>query len=140
MRILISPKKRCRETLAILYGEVPYETDEALCEMDLGAFEMHSYEELKEDPAYIEWITGYNEAKPTPGGESGLMMRERVLAALDRVLKDGRDTLIITHGGVIAAIMDRLFAGSESRNRYEWQPRNGRGYQVDTEAPSFEAF
>lgn len=138
-RILISPKKRCRETLAILYGNVPYETDEALCEMDLGAFEMHSYEELKEDPAYIAWITGWNEANPTPGGESGLQMQVRVEAALERILQDGRDTLTVTHGGVIAVIMDALF-GAEEKNRYEWQPENGRGYLIDTEAHSYERF
>ncbi len=137
LRILISPKKRCRETLAVLYGDRPFETDEALCEMDLGCFEMRSYEELKDDPAFLEWITGDNEANVIPGGESGHIMKDRVLKALDRILDADRDTLVITHGGVIAILMDALFGEKENKNRYEWQPPNGGGYEIDTEGPSY---
>ena len=35
----------------------------------------------------------------------------------------------VTPGGVIAAIMARLFP-QEGKNRYEWQPRPGHGYAV----------
>ena len=33
----------------------------------------------------------------------------------------------VTHGGVIAAIMAACFPG-EGKNRYQWQPKPGRGY------------
>jgi broad specificity phosphatase PhoE len=39
------------------------------------------------------------------------------------------DTCIITHGGVIAAIMENLFP-HEGKNRYQWQPENGCGYRI----------
>ncbi|MBP1555423.1 MAG: histidine phosphatase family protein, partial [Oscillospiraceae bacterium] len=56
MRIVTSGKNRCEETLSLLFGEMAHETDPDFCEMDFGAFEMRSYEEMKEDPEYIEWI------------------------------------------------------------------------------------
>ena len=39
------------------------------------------------------------------------------------------DTCIITHGGVIAAIMENLFP-EENKNRYQWQPKPGHGYCI----------
>ena len=139
MRVLTSGMLRCEETLAVLYGDLPHTADPAFREMDFGAFEMRSYEEMKEDPAYIAWISGDNEESVTPGGESGNGMTERVLGGLDRLLSEGRDTLLVTHGGVIAAIMARLFP-EEGKNRYEWQPEPGGGYEIDLDERSRRAF
>lgn len=130
MRIITSGMKRCEETLRILYGELPHETDPDLREMDFGAFEMRSYDELKADREYIRWIDGDNEQNLAPGGESGAVMRARVLDALDRIIADGRDALLITHGGVIAAVTERLFP-DESKSRYDRQPPCGGGYEID---------
>ena len=130
MRVVTSGMKRCEETLQILYGDVTHETDDAFREMDFGAFEMHSYEELKSDASYLAWITGDNEANVAPGGESGDQMTRRVIRGLDRLTAENRDTLLVTHGGVIAVIMAHLFP-AERKNRYEWQPVPGGGYLID---------
>ncbi|MBQ7931105.1 MAG: histidine phosphatase family protein, partial [Clostridia bacterium] len=76
--------------------------------------------------------TGDNEANITPGGESGNRMTERVINGLNRLMEENRDVLLVTHGGVIAAVMVYLFT-EEGRNRYEWQPKPGGGYVVDTQ-------
>jgi len=128
-RFVTSGMRRTEQTLQLLFGEWAHEIEPRLREMDFGTFEMHCYEELKEDAAYQDWITGDNEANLTPGGESGNIMRERVLAAFDELCRDGRDTVVITHGGVIAAIMAYLFP-EEGRNRYQWQPRPGHGWII----------
>lgn len=129
--ILTSGMQRCEETLSILYGDIPHQTNAAFREMDFGAFEMHSYEELKNEPVYMTWITGDNEANITPGGESGNDMTKRVICGLKQLLTNEKDVLLITHGGVIAAIMTYLFP-KEEKNRYEWQPKPGGGYSIDT--------
>ena len=126
VRFLTSGMKRTNETLHILFGDVPYEVDPRFREMDFGIFEMHGYEELKEDSDYQRWLTGDNEANIPPDGESGMQMTGRVLQAFSQIRQD---TCVITHGGVIAAIMEHLFPG-ENRNRYQWQPMPGRGYIV----------
>ncbi|MBQ8835533.1 MAG: histidine phosphatase family protein [Oscillospiraceae bacterium] len=126
VRFLTSGMKRTNGTLQILFGNVQYEVEPRFREVDFGIFEMHSYEELKDTPTYQIWLTGDNDANTPPNGESGVQMRERVLQAFSELQED---TCIITHGGVIAAIMEHLFP-NENKNRYEWQPKNGCGYVI----------
>ena len=125
-QFVTSGMKRTNETLQILFGNVPFSTDPRFREVDFGQFEMKSYELLKDEPAYQAWLTGDNEANTPPGGESGIQMTRRVLAAFSQ-LPDG--TALVTHGGVIAAIMASLFP-EEGKHRYQWQPANGRGYEL----------
>ena len=121
---------RTKETLELLFGEQETVIEEPdLREMDFGAFEGKSYEMLRDNPAYQEWISGDNERKICPGGESGEQMRVRVRRALDRILQSepAERIVIVTHGGPIAAIMKQLFP-EKNLNRYEWQPECGEGY------------
>ena len=126
VRFLTSGMKRTNETLKILFGDVPYEEDRRFREVDFGIFEMHSYQELKDTPAYQDWCTGDNEANIPPQGESGQQMKQRVLEAFSQIQED---TILVCHGGVIAAIMEHLFP-EENKTRYDWQPKNGHGYRI----------
>ena len=126
VRFITSGMKRTDETMRILFGDVPYETDPRFREVDFGIFEMHGYDQLKNTPEYQAWLAGDNEANVPPEGESGKQMKERVLAAFSEIQED---TCIIAHGGVIATIMEHLFP-EENKNRYEWQPKPGCGYTV----------
>ena len=128
VRFLTSGMLRTEQTLAILFGAVPHGQRPAFREVDFGIFEMHTYEELKDDPAYVDWITGDNMANIPPKGESGNQMLSRVLEALPELLQE--DTVLVTHGGVIAAIMEHLFP-DEAKSRYQWQPAPGYGYLIE---------
>ena len=128
-RYLTSGMRRANETMEILFPGQAYEQDARFREVDFGIFEMKSYEMLKNDPAYLAWITGDNEKNIPPQGESGEAFRARILAALDTLQED---TVLVTHGGVIAVILEALFP-QEHKNRYQWQPRPGRGYAVTAE-------
>ena len=118
--------KRTNETLQTLFGDVPYEVDERFREVDFGIFEMHSYDQLKDTEEYQVWLNGDNEANIPPQGESGNQMKTRVLNAYSEIKAD---TCIITHGGVVASIMEYLFP-NEGKNRYQWQPKPGCGYAI----------
>ena len=128
-KYLTSGMLRTEETLQLLFGEVPHEKDHRFREVDFGDFEMKSYEMLKDDAAYQDWICGENEKNAPPHGESGDAMTKRVLEAYRDVQNSGEDTVIVTHGGVIAAIMQSLFP-NEGKHRYAWQPKPGHGYAV----------
>ena len=101
--------------------------DSRFREVNFGAFEMQSYEQLKDMPAYQKWLEGDNERNVPPDGESGEQMRRRVLEAFSEIRED---TVLVAHGGVIAAIMEHLFP-EENKNRYQWQPAPGRGYRIE---------
>ena len=126
VRFISSGMKRTDETLHILFGDVPCEVDPRFREVDFGIFEMQSFEQLKDTPEYGSWLTGDNEVNIPPNGESGVQMKARVSAAFSEIKED---TCIITHGGVIATIMEHLFPG-EGKNRYQWQPKPGHGYVI----------
>ena len=126
VRFITSGMKRTNETLQMLFGDVPYEVEPRFREVDFGIFEMQSFEQLKDTLEYQAWLTGDNDANIPPNGESGLQMQERVLSAFSEIKED---TCIITHGGVIASIMEYLFP-NEGKNRYQWQPNPGCGYVI----------
>ena len=132
VRFLTSSMARANETMELLFPGIPYETDSQFREVDFGAFEMQCYEQLKDRADYQAWLTGDNEANVPPDGESGQQMTERVLAAFGELRED---TCLVTHGGVIAAIMTARFP-EEGRHRYLWQPKNGCGYAITED--SFE--
>lgn len=126
-RFLTSGMKRTEQTLKLLFGEVPHTADPRFREVNFGIFEMKGYEELKEQEAYLQWITGENEKNVPPEGESGVQMRERVMEAFYERSSCAEPIVLVTHGGVIASIMEELFP-LEEKNRYQWQPKPGYGY------------
>ena len=127
--IVTSGMKRTEQTLHLLFGEVAHRQDPRFREIDFGDFELQSYDQLKERPDYQAWITGDNQRNIPPHGESGEQMTERVLKALKAYENRGHSLLIVTHGGVIAAIMAHLFP-EENLNLYQWQPKPGHGYEI----------
>lgn len=130
---------RTEQTLEAIYGQIPHGAIPCLREIDFGRFEMKTYEELKDDPYYLEWISGNNEANVCPGGESGVMVTRRALWAIERLAAFGRDAVCITHGGVIGGALAALFPGCGGR--YAFTPRPGEGFTVTfigAEPTSFE--
>ena len=127
--LIYSGLKRSEETLEILFNKkgIAYKD---FREMNFGDFEMKSYEQLKNNPDYIEWIkdTYNNKIK---NGESFYEMRERVMKAYGEVInkyKDNDDIVIVCHGGTIYHIIDVLF--KENKYVYEIQPGNGHAYII----------
>lgn len=126
---ITSGMKRTEETLQILFGDVPYRADPQFREIDFGIFEMKGYEELKNREDYQTWISGDNEKNIPPEGESGEQMLQRVQKGLQALSEIEGTIVLVSHGGVIAAIMSVLFP-EENKSRYEWQPKPGHGYEI----------
>ena len=126
VRFLTSGMNRANETLRILFGDVPFEMDPRFREVDFGEFEMFTYEQLKHRADFQTWLAGDNENNVPPGGESGNQMKKRAMEAFSEIRED---TCVVAHGGVIAGLMGMLFP-EEGKNRYQWQPANGRGYCI----------
>lgn len=127
---------RTEQTARLLFGDAETVPLPEFGEVAFGIFEMHSYEELKNEPAYQSWISGDNEKNTPPGGESGESFTKRIINALPALEAALGDCVLVTHGGVIAAIMAYLFPG-ESKNRYEWQPKPGCGYIISADKQTY---
>lgn len=121
---------RANETLLLMTGRGADAVFPELREMDFGAFEMKSYDQLKEDPDYIRWIGDPTGEVPCPGGECRGDFRARVLAGGDRLLRLPRaSALAVCHGGVIVNLMQAWFP-SENRHFYQWQPGPCEGFAI----------
>ncbi|MBQ1632649.1 MAG: histidine phosphatase family protein [Clostridia bacterium] len=128
-RVYVSPLKRARETAAILFPNAEQIVVENLHEMDFGAFEGRTADEMEHDPAYRAWVenrcTGV-----CPGGESQAVFHARVGAAFtETVQKAQRDLTFVVHGGVIMSILWQF--AEPKKDFYEWGVQNLSGYEAD---------
>ena len=125
-----SGMRRADETLALLTGHSADMTLSGLREMDFGAFEMRSYDQLKDDPDYIRWIEDTSGDVTCPGGESRNAFQARVLSEGQRLLQlPPESAVIVCHGGAIVNLMQSWFP-SEERHFYQWQPGPCGGYKI----------
>lgn len=122
----ISGLLRTRQTLQALYGDVPYTVVPELREINFGIFEMHTHDELKDTPAYQEWLRDA-EHNRCPGGESPVELQQRSVRAVEALLEKNEDAVCIVHGGVIAAVLMHYFGGQ----RYEYTAQPGTGCCVE---------
>jgi probable phosphoglycerate mutase len=103
-RWLTSPLRRARRTAALIGVEAAIEP--AAIELDFGAWEGRRLTEIRaEDPDG----TAANEARGLdfrpPGGESPRDVQARLAPLLARLSREGVDTGIVTHKGVIRALL-----------------------------------
>lgn len=105
-----SGMRRTRETLALLYGDVPSVAISELGETRLGRFEGRDHDTLyKTDPIYRAWLESM-EVVP-PGGESRRQFDARVVRGFEALRAHGWTgrAVLVAHGGVISSLM-RQFA------------------------------
>lgn len=131
VRFFTSGMARTNQTLQQLFGTVDYVEIPALREFDFGAFEMQSYEMLKDTPPYQRWIMDEVGDVSCPSGDSRNRFKARVMAGWENILETTAAdvAVVICHGGVIATIMEELFPNQ--KHFYEWQPKPGRGWVIE---------
>ncbi|MCM2996122.1 histidine phosphatase family protein [Paenibacillus cellulositrophicus] len=87
--VYCSDLARCRETLAIIslaHADTAM-YDPRLREMDFGAWEGHTYEQLQHELLYRQWIDSPQQVTP-PGGESWADFAGRIDGFVGSLLKD----------------------------------------------------
>jgi ribonuclease H / adenosylcobalamin/alpha-ribazole phosphatase len=125
--VVASPVRRARESGEILAERlgVPLEEEPGFAEMEFGAWDGLTFDEVASAhrPELERWL-GSLEARPG-GGESLLMVQDRVLAALDRVLTRhaGRTVVVASHVTPIKVVVtEALQAPLASQFRMELRP------------------
>lgn len=136
---------RTEMTFRIIFGEREHKVAEKLKEMNFGIFEKKTYEELKDDPEYIKWISDREGFLAIPEGESRRGFYERVIEGFEEIVNlhrlrelahrhDGGHAVsaVVCHGGVIGCIMMQNF-GKDWNEFSGWIPDPGRGYALTIE-------
>jgi len=141
-RVFCSDLLRCRETLAYIAPALVKRTvyDQRLREMNFGAWEGCTYDQLKDNPQYRSWIDDPSEVTP-PDGESWEQFEERLRSFLSDlgqaaevtfgygegldnegqyaprlelrtpIISRPKRVLIVTHGGVIRKLLAQIVPG-----------------------------
>lgn len=128
-----SGAKRANQTLEIICPENKYSKITKFFEYDFGDFELKSYEELKLLKEYISWVDDKEEKIKCPNGESKEEFRKRIIEGfkelIEYFIKENIQTALgVTHGGTIGMILEMLY--DDKKKFYEWQPKNGEGYEL----------
>lgn len=104
--VVASPRRRAIETAAMIAVQhgLWVDIDEDLREIEFGAFEGRTYEEIEsgEPELYAAWMTTPTDVR-FPGGESYADLRVRAARALDAIRAKHESAAVVTHGGVIRA-------------------------------------
>lgn len=126
-----SPKKRCLESLEILYQNKKTMIINDLAECDFGEYEGKRLYDLKDDPEYQKWASGAVDTPP--GGESSKEFQLRSCKAFEKIvdslMRSGKKSAVVmAHGGNIMAILGTY--AFPRRPMYEWTTPSGMGFEL----------
>ncbi|WP_243385499.1 histidine phosphatase family protein [Bacillus kexueae] len=111
--IFSSDLKRCIETASIYFPYARPILSPLLREIHFGDFEQKTFEELKNVPAYQNWLDDPFQG-PIPNGERYDQFSQRIQKGWGEVKKritshhGIRHVVIVTHGGVIRELLSRF--------------------------------
>lgn len=120
---------RTKQTTEILFPNSEIQDQlEFMKEIDFGNFEGKTYDELKSNPEYLQFLSNMMEYEPQ-NGEGYKAFSTRVIEGFSTHIKTlEEDSIYVTHGGVIRMIMSHL--ADTNIPFFEWAIHNGRGYQI----------
>lgn len=130
--VMSSDLMRCLQTAEILFPWKKVYQMAQFRELHFGEWEGKTYEQLKNDMNYTEWLNAPFEVTP-PGGENFQMFKNRVDEGWRQVVEmiDNnrvKKIAIVTHEGVIR---DLLLKYANSRKQFwEWHVAHGAGYEL----------
>jgi broad specificity phosphatase PhoE len=125
--IYSSPLKRARETAEII-GEqlgLPVTVVDEFREIDVGDLELQpptAEAWAFHNEVLVGWVTGHPE-RTFPGGDNYYTLTARMRAGLERITagKDGRNLLVVAHGGIFVMSLPDLVPGIDLK----WLLRTG---------------
>ncbi|WP_260871644.1 histidine phosphatase family protein [Bacillus sp. X1(2014)] len=133
-----SDLQRCVQTGERLFSNASINLVKELREMNFGQWEGKTYEELKENVHYRNWLRAPNLHLP-PEGESYHEFTSRVDSGWSNItdellMSNDKSAAVITHGGVIRYLLS-MFAPVK-REFWAWEVKHEQGYELIFERES----
>lgn len=135
--VYVSPLVRARQTAQICFPNARQRVVAGLAEMDFGAFEGRSADEMGDDAVYRAWVDGMCEGR-CPGGETRAEFTARTKHAVEQVVADARcrgldAAVIVAHGGTVMSALSAFSEGADgsTSDYYSWHVGNCQGYSAD---------
>lgn len=136
-RIYSSKQKRALETAQIIGRSISVTpvVQQGLEEICLGEWEGYTWKQVKElfPGEYRIWHQNRRYQVP-PGGESYQQLLDRLLPALDDIMKkEGQDVLIVTHSAVIMTLMSYIYDTPFEDMAQNYRTGNATIVELDSE-------
>lgn len=127
--VYVSPLQRSQQTAKIIFSHARQIVVPDFAEMDFGAFDGRTAEEMRGDVDYRAWVDGGCIA-PCPGGESREGFCKRTCTAFEAVLEKRQveNLVIVAHGGTVRAVMEHY--ALPGKDYYDWTTGNASGYRL----------
>ena len=123
--VVSSPMERCRETAAPIAKQLGLAVvaNDALDEIDCGAWTGRSFDDLAADPRWRMWNSDRSHAV-VPGGEGAEALRARVMSFVESHAVPYRaPSVAVTHGDIIKTVALTLLGASlDLHDRLEIEP------------------
>lgn len=128
-KIISSDLSRAKQTAAILFPSVGREEHASFREIDFGDWDGKTYDELRTEPLYCQWLESPMLVTP-PNGESFPIFVERVEAGWEKLIhEEGLSKIaVITHGGVIRYLLYKY--GAEKKGFWDYSLSPGAGIEL----------
>jgi broad specificity phosphatase PhoE len=127
-KVYSSDLKRAKQTADIAYPHADMMLDSRLREIHLGNFQGRTWNEMTDeerDTFSVQFAGPYHHK--VPGGESNDDLRDRALAWLAELPKEGR-VVAFTHGGFIVSVLHTIVGRPEPRH---WKNMEGWGFWIE---------
>jgi probable phosphoglycerate mutase len=112
-RVLVSPRRRARDTARLAGVADQSEVDDDLAEWDYGDYEGRTSDEIHEtDPGWTIWRAG------APGGETPAQVAARADRVIARALAADGDVLLVAHGHLLRVLTARWLGLEAAGGRY----------------------
>jgi alpha-ribazole phosphatase len=127
-----SDLQRCISTAEILFPHnIPFVLKD-LREMNFGQWEGKTYDDLKENQLYRQWLSNPVTNCP-PEGETFHEFTSRVMIGWDKIIQKVlsqrlQSCAVITHGGVIRYLLSTF--APEQKDFWEWQAKHDHGFEL----------
>ncbi len=105
-QIFSSPLKRCASLAKIIFPAQHITHDDRLKELNFGEWEMKKWDEI-DKKNLDDWMNDYVNVR-CPDGESYADLYKRVIEFVEDQLHNKESVVIITHAGVIRAILSHF--------------------------------
>lgn len=126
-QVIGSDLTRCKQTAAKVFSGIPYTENANFRECSFGDWEQKTYNELKQDAVYRNWLDNPRQVAP-PNGESLKQMEARVLHAFYEVVEEVEHPVIVTHGGPIRFLLTQF--SNVEKSFWDWEVPHGCSYEL----------
>ncbi len=127
-RVYSSDLQRAKQTAEFVYPKLEIILDARLREIHLGKFEGRTWNDMTDeerDIFSVQFAGPYDQK--VPGGESNDNLRQRALAWLADLPREGR-VIAFTHGGFIVSMLQSIVG--RPKPRY-WKEMEGWGFWIE---------